>query len=56
MFRPAEFNIDSLVVGEPRNPELSRMTIVVNADDNTLGAGAQTTCKNWSRWSRFAIF
>jgi acetolactate synthase-1/3 small subunit len=30
------FNIDSLVVGRTENPELSRMTIVGTADDNTL--------------------
>ena len=36
MFAARGFNIDSLVVGRTENPELSRMTIVVNADDNTL--------------------
>jgi len=36
MFSARGFNIDSLVVGRTENPELSRMTIVVNADDNTL--------------------
>lgn len=36
MFAARGFNIDSLVVGRTENPELSRMTIVVNADANTL--------------------
>lgn len=36
MFAARGFNIDSLVVGRTENPGLSRMTIVVNADDNTL--------------------
>ena len=36
MFAARGFNIDSLVVGRTDNPDLSRMTIVVNADDNTI--------------------
>ncbi|HEV2295725.1 MAG TPA: acetolactate synthase small subunit [Tepidisphaeraceae bacterium] len=36
MFAARGFNIDSLVVGRTENPELSRMTIVASADDNTL--------------------
>ncbi len=36
MFAARGFNIDSLVVGRTENPDLSRMTIVVNGDDNTL--------------------
>src|SRR3954462_11099429 len=36
MFAARGFNIDSLVVGRTENPELSRMTGVVEADDNTL--------------------
>ena len=36
MFAARGFNIDSLVVGRTENPQLSRMTIVVSADDNTL--------------------
>jgi acetolactate synthase-1/3 small subunit len=36
MFSARGFNIDSLVVGRTEDPQLSRMTIVVNADDNTL--------------------
>src|SRR5687767_10429090 len=36
MFSARGFNIDSLVVGRTENPQLSRMTIVVNGDDNTL--------------------
>jgi acetolactate synthase-1/3 small subunit len=36
LFSARGFNIDSLVVGRTENPELSRMTIVVNADENTL--------------------
>jgi acetolactate synthase-1/3 small subunit len=36
MFAARGFNIDSLVVGRTENPDLSRMTIVVSADDNTL--------------------
>ncbi len=36
MFAARGFNIDSLVVGRTENPDLSRMTIVVNADDNTF--------------------
>lgn len=36
MFAARGFNIDSLVVGRTENPELSRMTIVVNGSDATL--------------------
>lgn len=36
MFAARAFNIDSLVVGRTEDPKLSRMTIVVNGDDNTL--------------------
>jgi acetolactate synthase-1/3 small subunit len=36
MFSARGFNIDSLVVGRTEDPKLSRVTIVVIADDNTL--------------------
>jgi acetolactate synthase-1/3 small subunit len=36
MFAARGFNIDSLVVGRTEDPNLSRMTIVVSADENTL--------------------
>src|SRR5581483_54130 len=36
MFSARGFNIDSLVVGRTEDPALSRMTIVVMGDDNTL--------------------
>jgi len=36
MFAARGFNIDSLVVGRTENPDLSRMTLVVSADENTL--------------------
>ena len=36
MFSARGFNIDSLVVGRTENPDLSRMTIVVIADERTL--------------------
>ena len=36
MFAARGFNIDSLVVGRTENPELSRMTIVVNGDTAML--------------------
>ena len=36
MFAARGFNIDSLVVGRTDNPELSRMTIVVNGDNAVL--------------------
>src|SRR5213596_2036810 len=36
LFSARGFNIDSLVVGRTENSELSRMTVVVDADDNTL--------------------
>lgn len=36
MFAARGFNIDSLVVGRTEHPDLSRMTIVVTADENTL--------------------
>src|SRR5262245_12697110 len=36
MFAARGFNIDSLVVGRTDDPTVSRMTIVVDADDNTL--------------------
>src|SRR5665213_2980627 len=36
MFAARGFNIDSLVVGRTDKSDLSRMTIVVSADDNTI--------------------
>ena len=36
LFSRRGFNIDSLAVGETENPEVSRITIVVNADDSPL--------------------
>jgi acetolactate synthase-1/3 small subunit len=36
MFSARGFNIDSLVVGRTENPELSRLTVVCEADENTL--------------------
>jgi acetolactate synthase-1/3 small subunit len=36
MFAARGFNIDSLVVGRTDDPNMSRMTIVVDADENTL--------------------
>lgn len=36
MLASRAFNIDSLAVGATENPELSRMTFVVNGDDRTL--------------------
>ncbi len=36
LFSRRGFNIDSLAVGETRNPEISRITIVVNGDDYTV--------------------
>lgn len=36
MFAARGFNIDSLVVGRTEDPNLSRMTIVCSADDNTI--------------------
>src|SRR5215211_8137604 len=36
LFSARGFNIDSLVVGRTENSELSRMTVVVDADENTL--------------------
>src|SRR5205085_7660082 len=36
LFSARGFNIDSLVVGRTENPELSRIPVVVDADDNTL--------------------
>src|SRR5688572_32380016 len=36
MFSARGFNIDSLVVGRTEDPALSRMTIVVVADDQTI--------------------
>lgn len=36
MFAARGFNIDSLVVGRTEDPNLSRMTIVADADENTL--------------------
>ena len=36
MFAARGFNIDSLVVGRTEDADLSRMTVVVDADDNTL--------------------
>jgi acetolactate synthase-1/3 small subunit len=36
MFAARGFNIDSLVVGRTETPDLSRMTVVCDADDNTI--------------------
>jgi len=36
LFSARGFNIDSLTVGETEDPSVSRMTIVVDADDRTL--------------------
>lgn len=36
LFSARGFNIDSLAVGETEDPTVSRMTIVVDADDKTL--------------------
>lgn len=36
LFSRRNFNINSLNVGETDNPEYSRMTIVVDANDRTL--------------------
>jgi acetolactate synthase I/III small subunit len=36
MFAARGFNIDSLVVGRTESPDLSRMTVVVDGDDNTV--------------------
>ena len=36
MFAARGFNIDSLVVGRTEDPDLSRMTIVVRGDEDTL--------------------
>jgi len=36
LFSARGFNIDSLAVGETEDPTVSRMTIVVNADDKTF--------------------
>jgi acetolactate synthase-1/3 small subunit len=36
MLASRDFNIDSLAVGATENPDLSRMTFVVNGDDRTL--------------------
>ena len=41
LFSRRGFNIDSLAVGETEHPEVSRITIVVNADDVAAGAGDQ---------------
>ncbi len=36
LFSRRMYNIDSLSVGETENPEISRMTIVTHADENTF--------------------
>jgi len=36
LFSARGFNIDSLAVGETENPDISRMTIVVDADEKIL--------------------
>jgi len=36
LFSARGFNIDSLAVGETEDPSISRMTIVVNADDEKI--------------------
>src|SRR6201992_2939546 len=36
LFSRRGFNIDSLAVGETESPEISRITIVVNADESPL--------------------
>ena len=42
------FNIDSLAVGATEDPELSRMTFVVNGDDNVLDQDRKSTRLNSS--------
>ena len=37
MFSTRGFNISSLCVGETENPEVSRMTVVVRADETGVG-------------------
>jgi len=37
LFRRRNFNIDSLTVGRTENPEISRMTIVVDSDAEKVG-------------------
>ena len=41
LFSRRGFNIDSLAVGETEHPEVSRITIVVNAEASPAGAGHQ---------------
>ncbi|MBD3296069.1 MAG: acetolactate synthase small subunit, partial [Candidatus Omnitrophica bacterium] len=36
LFSARGFNIDSLAVGETEDPDISRMTIVLNADEKIL--------------------
>ena len=36
MFSRREFNIDSLAVGTTQNPEFSRMTVTMEADEPTI--------------------
>lgn len=45
LFSRRGFNIDSLAVGVTENPEISRMTIVVNGDDNTV----EQVCKQLNK-------
>src|SRR5215203_1885916 len=43
LFRRRGFNIESLAVGPTENPDLSRMTIVVDADTDTVTLEATGT-------------
>jgi acetolactate synthase-1/3 small subunit len=36
LFRRRNFNIESLTVGHSETPDISRMTVVVNGDDNVV--------------------
>lgn len=45
LFSRRGYNIDSLTVGETENPELSRMTVVVNGDDQILDQIRNQLCK-----------
>ena len=46
LFRRRAFNIESLTVGHTEKPGVSRMTIVVDADE-IRRAASRPTCTSW---------
>ena len=48
LFRRRGFNIASLTVGRTETPGVSRMTIVVDADERRRASASRRTSTSWS--------